>query len=554
MPTAPPTPPVPTVYLVGAGPGDPGLLTLAGAEALRNADVVVYDYLANPELLRLCPPTAERVYVGKSGIQHTRTQAEINQILVDKARELARHIQNPNATSKSPTVVRLKGGDPYVFGRGGEEAEFLRANNVPFIEIPGITSGIAAPAYAGIPVTHRDFTSTITLITGHERDDAITRNRGETVPDREEEGERVNYDALAKLDGTLVFYMGVKSLPAITAKLQAHGMPADTPAAVIRWGTRTNQQTVTGTVGTIVDVVQKAGIKAPAITIIGKVVSLRPTLNWFEERPLFGQRILVTRTRQQASDLSAHLMHLGAQVIEAPTIDILPPADDEWEAIDRTLQQIPAFDWVVFTSANGVRAAWDRLRHLTFDARHFGASHIAAIGSATKEALEQIGIVPDVLPEKFVGEELAAAIRQHLGDEEVRGKRFLLLRADIARPVLRDELQKLGGIVEDVAIYRTVKPASLPGEVKEFLGESAAGWVTFTSASTANNLWDLLTPDERARVARMHRASIGPITTATLEKLGSGEWRPTLEAQTHDIPGLVAAIRTAAQLPASLTT
>jgi uroporphyrinogen III methyltransferase/synthase len=538
-----PTPSGPIVYLVGAGPGDPGLLTVAGADALRNADVVVYDYLANPELLRLCPPTAERVYVGKSGIQHTKTQAEINQILVDKARELAQAIKNQNLKIKTPSVVRLKGGDPYVFGRGGEEAEFLRAHNVPFVEIPGITSGIAAPAYAGIPVTHRDFTSTITLITGHERDDAITKSRGEYVPDREEEGERVNYDALARLDGTLVFYMGVKSLPIIVEKLQSHGMPADTPAALIRWGTRTNQQTVTGTVSTIVDVVQKAGIKAPAITIIGKVVSLRPTLNWFEERPLFGQRILVTRTRQQASDLTAQLLDLGAQVVEAPTIDILPPQEESWQEIDRTLQQIPAYDWVVFTSANGVRAAWDRLRHLTFDARHFGASHVAAIGAATQRALEQIGLVPDLLPEKFVGEELAAALKEHIGENEVRGKRFLLLRADIARPVLRDELQKLGGIVEDVAIYRTVKPAALPEEVAAFLAEGHDGWVTFTSASTANNLWDLLTPAERAQVAQMKRASIGPVTTAALEKLGNGDWRPTVVASQHDIAGLVAAIR-----------
>jgi uroporphyrinogen III methyltransferase/synthase len=540
--------PIPTVFLVGAGPGDPGLLTLAGADALRQADVVVYDYLANPELLRLCPPAAKRVYVGKSGIQHTKTQAEINQILVDKAHELADQIKNQNSKIKNPTIVRLKGGDPYVFGRGGEEGEFLRAHNIPFVEIPGITSGIAAPAYAGIPVTHRDFTSTITLVTGHERDDAVTKGRGENVPAREEEGERVNFEALAKLGGTLVFYMGVKSLPSITAKLLSHGMPADTPAAVVRWGTRSNQQTVTGTVSTIVDVVERASIKAPAITIIGKVVSLRATLNWFEERPLFGQRVLVTRTRQQVSELSSQLTALGAQVIEAPTIDILPPAEDEWEDIDRLLQQIPAYDWVVFTSANGVRGAWDRLRHLTFDARHFGASNIAAIGSATKEALEQIGIVPDVLPEKFVGEELAAAIREHIGDDEVRGKRFLLLRADIARPVLREELENLGAIVEDVAIYRTVKPRELPDEVKTFLAApdtSAAAWVTFTSASTAKNLWDLLTPEERARVATMRRASIGPVTTAALEKLGAGEWRPTIEAQTHDIPGLVDAIRTA---------
>ncbi|HEY4328516.1 MAG TPA: uroporphyrinogen-III C-methyltransferase, partial [Phycisphaerae bacterium] len=280
----------PIVFLVGAGPGDPGLLTMAGAAALKRAAVVVYDYLANPELLSLAPPTAQRIYVGKSGIQHTKTQAEINALLVDKARELAaiENLKSGGAKIENPVIVRLKGGDPYVFGRGGEEAEHLRAAGIPFVEIPGITAGIAAPAYAGIPVTHRDFASTITLITGHERDDAATNARGETIPN--EEG-RVNYEALAKLDGTLVFYMGVKSLPLITQKLIAAGSDPQTPAAVIRWGTRADQQTVTGTLATIVDHVQSAGIKAPAITIVGKVVSLRTAggeggLNWFEERPL----------------------------------------------------------------------------------------------------------------------------------------------------------------------------------------------------------------------------------------------------------------------------
>jgi len=540
-----------TVYLVGAGPGDPGLLTVAAADALRAADVVVYDYLANPELLKLCP-TAERVYVGKSAKEHTKTQDQINQILVDKAREIpaaSETSKNQKSKIKNRTVVRLKGGDPYVFGRGGEEGEFLRKHNIPFVEIPGITAGIAAPAYAGIPVTHRDFTSTITLITGHERDDADKSLP--PVPPKgvaEEGGEgvsgRVNYDALAKLDGTLVFYMGIKSLPQITARLQAAGMDPQTPAAVIRWGTRANQQTVTGTIATIVDVVQKAGIKAPAITIVGRVVSLRPTLNWFESRPLFGQQIIVTRTRQQTSDLAAQLTALGAQVIEAPTIDIQPPTEEQWPEIDQKLQHMPAYDWIVFTSPNGVRATWDRLRHLTFDARHFGASNVAAIGTSTAEALEQIGIIADLLPEKFVAEELAAALKSEIGEAEMRTKRFLLLRADIARPVLVDELQKLGAFVEDVPIYRTIKPSSLPETLVDALSETAStpAWITFTSASTAENLWDMLTPAQRTRVAQMKRASIGPITSAALQSLGTGEWKPTLEAAVHTIEGLVRAI------------
>jgi uroporphyrinogen III methyltransferase / synthase len=544
-----------TVYLVGAGPGDPELLTVAGARALERAGVVVYDYLANPELLKLAPAEAELVYVGKSGNQHTKSQQEINAILAQKARELGARLKTQDSRLRADLVVRLKGGDPYVFGRGGEEAEYLRGQGVPFVEVPGITSGIAAPAYAGIPVTHRDFTSTITLITGHEKEESGTgggESTGAPVPPKgvaEEGGEglagRVNYEALAKLDGTLVFYMGVKALPRIVERLVAAGSDPATPAAVIRWGTRTNQQTVAGTLATIVGAVQKAGIKAPAITLVGKVVGLRPTLNWFEERPLFGQRILVTRTRQQASELSEQLTALGAQVLEAPTIEIAPPTAEELPEIDKHLMQLPAYDWVVFTSANGVRAAWERLRALEFDSRHFAASNVAAIGPATAEALHEIGIYPDLIPEKFVAEELAEALKASIGNEgeEIRHKRFLLLRADIARPVLRDELLKLGAIVEDVAIYRTVKPAGLPGEVAEALEEGAVDWVTFTSASTANNLWELLTEEQRKVVAGVKRASIGPITTKALGGLGRGEWGATVEAREHDIGGLVEAIR-----------
>ncbi len=506
-----------TVYLVGAGPGDPNLLTIAGAEALQRADVIVYDYLANAQLLNLAPPRAERVYVGKSAKQHTKTQDQINAILIEHAKRKGVRV-----------VVRLKGGDPYVFGRGGEEGEFLRANGIPFVEIPGITSGIAAPAYAGIPVTHRDFTSTITLITGHEKEDA------------DPNAPRVNYEALAKLNGTLVFYMGIKGLPLIVERLTAGGLDPETPAAVIRWGTHPNQRTVTGTVATIAQEVERAGITAPAITIIGKVVSLRRTLNWFEEQPLFGQRILVTRTRQQASELSAMLAGLGAQVLEVPTIEIVPPAD--WEPIDRTLMQVPAYDWVVFTSANGVRAAWSRLRELGFDARHFGASSVAAVGPATAKALEEIGIVPDLIPERFTGDEIVPALKAEMGEEEIRGKRFLLLRADIARPALREGLEKLGGVVEDVAIYQTKRAERLPEEVIATIENGEAEWVTFTSASTATNLWDLLTVKQRAQIGTMKRASMGPMTTAAMKGVGTGEWKPTVEAHEQTIAGLVDAI------------
>ncbi|MGN6367754.1 MAG: uroporphyrinogen-III C-methyltransferase [Phycisphaerae bacterium] len=515
-----------TVYLVGAGPGDPGLLTVAGAEALRRADVVVYDYLANAALLNLAPSGAERIYVGKSANQHTKTQEQINAILVEQAKRAGVNV-----------VVRLKGGDPYVFGRGGEEGEYLRANGVAFVEVPGITSGIAAPAYAGIPVTHRDFTSTITLITGHEKENSEFRVQNSEL---EEGGTRVNYEALAKLNGTLVFYMGVKGLPLIVERLVAGGLDPGTPAAVVRGGTHPKQRTVVGTVGTIAAEVERAGITAPAITIIGKVVSLRSTLNWFEERPLFGKRVLVTRTRQQASELAGMLAERGAQVMEVPTIEIVPPED--WEPIDQRLLQMPAYDWVVFTSANGVRAAWERLRELGFDARHFAASSVAAVGPATARALEEIGIVADVIPERFTGDEVVPALKAKMGEEEIRGHRFMLLRADIARPALREGLEKLGGMVEDVAIYQTKRPERLPEEVVAAIEAGEVEWVTFTSASTATNLWELLTPGQRAKVGGMKRVSMGPLTTAAMKTVGSGEWAPTVEAREQTIAGVVEAM------------
>jgi uroporphyrinogen III methyltransferase/synthase len=540
-----------TVYLVGAGPGDPGLLTRAGASALARAAVVVYDFLANPELLKLAPPTAELLYVGKSGAHHSKSQSEIHEILLNKSREVG-------TQTKNRIVVRLKGGDPYVFGRGGEEAEFLHAHHVPFVVVPGITAGIAAPAYAGIPVTHRDFASTITFITGHERADApapaeplppknVAEEGGENLGGG---GDRVDYQALAQLasaGGTLVFYMGVKGLKRNTARLIAAGLDPNTPAAVIRWGTHLTQQTLAATLATLADAVAQANILPPAITIVGKVVSLRDTgggLNWFEHRPLFGTRVLVTRTRDQASALSDRLKDLGAQVLEAPTIQITPPTEDELTAIDQKLSHMPAYDWVVFTSANGVTATWARLREMTFDARHFAASNVAAIGPATAEALQNIGIYPDVIPDKYVAEELAAALQSTIaaGGEEIRHKRFLLLRADIARPALRDALQKMGAIVEEVAIYHTLRPASLPEEAIEALNAGALDWVTFTSASTATNLWEMLTPEQRQAVAKMKRVSIGPITSAALAKLGNGEWTPTTEAREHDIPGVLSAM------------
>ncbi|HEY8665701.1 MAG TPA: uroporphyrinogen-III C-methyltransferase, partial [Tepidisphaeraceae bacterium] len=424
------------VYLVGAGPGDPGLLTVRGKELLERAQVVVYDYLANPELLQFAPQ-AEQIYVGKKAAAHSFIQEQINQLLVDLGK-------------KWKTVVRLKGGDPFVFGRGGEEAEALVAAGIPFEEVPGITAAIAAPAYAGIPVTHRDFNSSFTFITGHEKEEEY-RDEQAKQRDPAAGSSDIDWAVIAKLP-CIAFYMGVKALPRICSKLIEHGMSPTTPAATIRWGTRPEQRTVVGTIADLPQRVAEAKLAAPAMTIIGRVVSLRPTMNWFERRPLFGQTVLVTRTRQQASDLSSKLRELGARVVEAPTIELAPASDPR--AVDEALLQAGTFDWIVFTSANGVTYTRERLRDLNKDVRLFGRANIAAIGDATARAVrEQLCLHVDLCPESFVAEALAEALKQA---GEVRGKRHLLLRADIARPLLRQRLAADGAAeVRDIPIYET---------------------------------------------------------------------------------------------------
>jgi len=496
------------VYLVGAGPGDPGLLTLRGRELLEQADVVVYDNLANPKLLSYCPQ-AETVYVGKKSAQHTLTQDQINALLISHAKNGKR-------------VVRLKGGDPLIFGRGGEEAQALHAANIPFEIIPGITAAIAASAYAGIPLTHRDFNSSITLITGHEKesDDIATD---------------LDWPTLAKLPA-IVFYMGVKSLRKICDNLMSNGMSPATPAATIQWGTTPRQRTVIATLCDLPEKVAAAGIAAPAITIVGKNVSLRSTMNWFETRPLFGQTIAVTRTRQQSSDLAARLENLGARVIEAPTIELIEP--DDWNAVDAALTATAAYDWIIFTSANGVRFVRDRLRFRGLDSRIFGTARIAAIGDATASAIrELLCLNVDLCPETFVAEALADAL---LSRNEIKGKRFLLLRADIARPVLREKLQQAGAAdVSDIAIYQTTITKSLPSELIEALFRGELNWITFTSSSTAKNFATLLGSDYREQLQNVKLASIGPITTQTLRELGL---TPAIQADVFNVEGLVSAI------------
>ena len=509
------------VYLVGAGPGDVGLITVRGRDLLERADVVVYDYLSNPALLAHAP-RAEAIYVGKKAAAHSMTQEQINALLVDLG-------------TAGKQVVRLKGGDPFVFGRGGEECEALHAAGVPFEVVPGITAALAAPAYAGIPVTHRDFNSSFTFVTGHEKeelykeDEAKARGPGQASD--------LDWPSLAKLP-CLAFYMGVKSLPRICQRLIEHGMPPDMPAATIRWGTHAKQRTVVGTIADLPQRVAEAKLGPPALTIVGRVVSLRPVMNWFEARPLFGQTVVVTRTRQQASDLTRQLAAMGANVIEAPTIELAPPAD--LSAVDATLRDMDRFDWVVFTSANGVRFTKERLLSLGLDARAFGTAKLAAIGDATAAAIrDELALRVDLCPPAFVAEALADAMRDA---GEVRGKRHLLLRADIARPVLRERLAADGSAeVRDVAVYETQPAAELPKQLIDALEAGDVNWVTFTSSSTARNFVGLLGEEYRDKLKGVRLASIGPITTATMRQLGL---EPAVQADTFNLDGLLTAMRT----------
>ncbi|MGD8770441.1 MAG: uroporphyrinogen-III C-methyltransferase, partial [Desulfobacterales bacterium] len=391
------------VYLVGAGPGDPGLITVKGLECIKNADVLIYDYLASPILLKHAQKHAEILYVGKKGGDHTLSQDEINTLIAEKAQ-------------KGLTVTRLKGGDPFIFGRGGEEAEILVKNGIPFEIVPGVTSAIAAPAYAGIPLTHRKFTSTLAFVTGHE--------------DPLKEESSIDWAALAKGIGTLVFLMGVKNLPFITHRLIHHGMDPDTPVALIRWGTTPRQTTVTGTLHTISERAKDAGFKPPAIIVVGHVVKLREMLKWFENRPLMGLRIVVTRAREQASELVERLSDLGAECLECPTITVVPP--DDFNPLDTAIQNLSTYEWLVFTSVNGVNFFFNRLYEKNKDVRALRNVNTAVIGPATAKRLFDFGLHSDIVPESYRAESIIKAF----GDKDINGKKILLPRAKEARPIL----------------------------------------------------------------------------------------------------------------------
>lgn len=494
------------VYLVGAGPGDPKLITVRGLECIKKADVIIYDYLVNVELLKAAKPNIELIYVGKQGGAHTMEQDDINQLLVKKAKE-------------DKIITRLKGGDPYIFGRGGEEAIVLRENNVPFEVVPGITAAIATPNYAGIPVTHRDFTSTFGLITGHE--------------DPAKNESSIDWAKISTGLGTIAFYMGIKNLPYITGQLIKHGRSKDTPVAVIRWGTTPQQRTVIGTLDTIVE--KTKDIKPPAITIVGEVVKLRDQLNWFETKPLFGKTIVVTRSREQASELADQLHEYGAHVIEFPTIEIAKP--DSMKPLDEAIQNINGYHWLVFTSINGVDAFFQRLFELGKDIRDLKGIKLCAIGPATEEGIQRYHLRVNCRPPKFVAESVIEELKKVTS---VKGERFLLPRADIARSFLPEELQKLGGEVTDLVAYKTVMAQPKDINLLEKIKKGEIHMVSFTSASTVRNFLQIIGEKDVASLNKyVQFASIGPITTQTAEEMGL---RVAIKAKEYTIPGLVDAI------------
>lgn len=494
-----------TVYLVGAGPGDAGLLTLRGAELLARADVVVYDALVNPELLRLAPSTAEILYGGKRARDHTRPQAELNTLLITKARE-------------GKTVVRLKGGDPYVFGRGGEEALELADAGVAFEVVPGVSSFVAVPSYAGVPLTHRNYCSRITLITGHE--------------DPAKESSSIDWKQVAATPGTQVVMMGTDRIGHIAETLIAHGMQRETPVSLVRWGTTGRQQSVAGTLADIGAAAAAAKIEPPTVAVIGEVVRLRDKLNWFERRPLFSRRIVVTRSRSQASQLSARLRDLGADVLELPIIRIEPPVNRQ--GIIDALLELNSYDWLVFTSPNGVSTFFDYFFRRFHDLRDLGGARIAAVGPATANKLKELHLQVDLMPDDALASAVAEAFAEF---ESIENLKICLLRAEVANRELPAALEACGAIVDDIPCYRTVpETADITGGAARFT-EQGADWVTFTSGSTVENFharFDL--PTLTQKFPQLKLASIGPETSKAIAALGL---EPTVEARTHTIPGLV---------------
>jgi uroporphyrinogen III methyltransferase / synthase len=485
------------VYLVGAGPGDPDLITWKGRRVLAAADSILYDHLAPDALLALVPAGAELLYVGKKKSTHEYSQEEICRMMIERAR-------------RGLTVVRLKGGDPFIFGRGGEEAEALADANVPFEVIPGVTTPLGIAAYSGVPLTHRDHTSVVTFVTGH----AVSE---------------IDWDKVGGAE-TLVIFMGLTTFGEIAREIMARGRPPQTPAMAVRWATRPDQQTVTGTLATLPRLIEQQGLKPPATIIVGEVVRLREKLNWFERLPLFGRRIVVTRAHEQAGNLVARLRELGADAIELPAIEIRPVED--YAALDAAIGRLDEYDWLIFTSANGVRYFLERLDLSPRDVRGI-RGRVAAIGPATRAALEALHLKVDRIGAEFVAESLLEAFR----GESLSGKRALLVRAAVARETLPAGLRALGAAVEVAPAYRTAAPDRLAALGRELLGGGRKpDWITFTSSSTVENLVAAVGAEA---LSGIQVASIGPVTSATAARLGVAV---TVEARRFDEDGLIEAI------------
>ena len=507
----------PMVYLVGAGPGDPGLITVRGKQLLERAEVIIYDYLASKKLLKYVPKDAEFIYAGKrGGVKHTHTQEEINQMLIDRA-------------LSGRLVVRLKGGDPFIFGRGGEEIEEIVKAGIPFEVVPGVTSATAAATYAGIPITHREYTSTVAFVTGHE--------------DPTKKDSNIAWDKLATGVGTIVVYMGIKNLESITKKVIKYGRDPQTPVAVVRWASTSEQRTVVGNLENIAEVVRKNNIKPPSLVIIGEVVNLRDTINWYEKRPLFSKKVVVTRTRDQASELVNLLENYGAECIEYPTISL--EKVDSYEILDRALTEIDSYHWVLFTSINAVDYFFNRLFELGKDVRDLKGPKIAAVGRVTAEALAGRGIKADLLPDEFTGDGLA----ETLISEGVTGLHILIPRALKAREILPERLSDAGAEVTVAPVYQNVLPNSSSGEqlkddLCQALEEKSVDMLTFTSSSTVKNfvtLLDLNLDELQKLMSGVAIATIGPITAKTAENYGL---KPDVQPAEYTIPGLVESIVT----------
>lgn len=493
------------VYLVGAGPGDPGLITVKGLECLRKADVIIYDRLVDDSLLEEVSPGADKIYVGKGRAYHAMEQKEINLLLIGKARE-------------GKKVVRLKGGDPFVLGRGGEEAEVLAANDIPFEVVPGVSSAYAVPAYAGIPVTHRRLASSFTVITGHE--------------DPEKGESSIDWDRISTGSDTLVFLMGMGNLAQIVNKLIKNGRSPSTPAAVISQGTSPGQRTIVGRLEDIVSKAKKENFEPPAVIVVGEVVKVREQIRWFENLPLFGKRVLVTRAEHQTKELSQLLLERGAMPVEMPVIRISPPGT--WKELDKAILDLESYHWIIFTSINAVEMFWKRLQAKKLDARQFGGTKIGAIGPATAEALEERGLHPDYIPKTYTSQGFLAGLKK----QDVEGCRVLLPRADIAGNELSEGLVKLGAKVHQVTAYRTATVINSVSQAKQMLLRGEIDVITFTSASTVNGLLAILGQKWEV-VKQAGLACIGPNTAAALADKGL---KADIVAREHTMPRLVDAI------------